>query len=1055
MRYSTINNLMGWGVFTLSLTVYTLTLEPSVSLWDCGEFTAAADKLQVVHAPGAPLFLMAGRLAALFAPSPEYVSFAVNMLSAIFSALTVMFTFWITTHFSKKISGKNDNTPIQKIIIFSSGFVAAMALTFCDSFWFSAVEAEVYAMSSFFTALTFWAALKWEESKSVYADKWLILIAYLTGLAIGTHLLNLLVIPAIAFIVYFKNFKYSRKGILYCFLIGLGIVLFLQKGIIPGVPELMASMDLFFVNTLGMGFGSGALFAIAALFGLTAWGIYYFGKVKPKRNYQLAFISLAYVLLGYGSYAMVVVRSNDKLPIDMSNPEEPFNLVSYINREQYVQRPLAYGPYFNAPPVDVVTGATLYRKDETIYTPIGEKRDYKYDPDYNAFFPRMGDMQGDNSAIGYRYWGGMTDIENHIASLENEIRQTPDPQKKQSLNAELEEVKKEKPSMKNNLQFFFTYQLNHMYFRYFMWNFAGRQNDRQGYSYSEYTDGNWISGIPILDNMRLGPQDNQPDYIKNNMAKNTFFLIPFIMGILGIIIHFKKQKKDAIVITILFVFTGLLIIVFLNQPPFEPRERDYVHVGSFQTFCIWIGLGVMYIFDRLQRKTKRLTAALIAVAVGLSAPLLMGSQGWDDHDRSGRYIGIDFAKNYLNSCPPNAILLCNGDNDTYPLWYAQNVEGLRRDVRIINQNLLPTDWYSQALLTKIYDSEPLPMTLTKQQLAAGENEYFQYEGNESSNHPTDLRTFISQLTSNKTQSFATRQFTIPVNTSTTKKRMIALGLDTTNLTNQMQLTFPSRGISKGDLAVLDIIATNAERGWPRPICFSATVGSDGLLNMEPYMERRGLVYLLTPVKHATNNGDVTKLSEEVLYDLLMNKYRYYGMKEKAKFFLDDKADIAASYLQEMFIALAGTYLNKAEEIKFNDSTFSRADNKQQFDLYRKRAASLLNKCSLEIPEHVLATKAQAKLNMALIYHEIGDTVKSEMHLKTLFATSKQEVGYFVKFTGRTQGTDYIKSLANDAMETMKSAYTYAEKFGYKDLAKNMLRDIKQLESPVNTFLNGI
>lgn len=1055
MRYQTVNNLLGWIFFAISMSVYTLTLEPSVSMWDCGEFISAAYKLQVVHQPGAPLFLMIGRLFALFSPTPEGVSIAVNILSALCSALTVLFTFWITTYLARKITGKAQDDSGSRIGIFASGSIAALALTFSDTFWFSAVEAEVYAMSSFFTALTFWAALKWENSSSQYAGKWLVLIAYLVGLSIGTHLLSLLVIPAVACIYYFKHFKYTQKGMLYCFLAGLAVLLSVQKIVIPGIPSVMAKMDLLFVNSLGMGFWTGALFSLIAVGGLIAYGIYYFGRVKVRPHWNLAFICLAYIVLGYTSYAMVVVRSNDSIPIDMSNPEEPFNLTDYINRAQYEERPLLYGPYFNAKPVDIKTGATQYRKDATQYTDIGEHRSYEYDKADYAFFPRMSDMQKESSAQGYRYWGGMNEVSSQLDQLERSLQETRDAKARQDIQQEIEVLNGQKPKMSNNLRFFFSYQMNHMYFRYFMWNFAGRQNDLQGHSYNHYYSGNWLSGIAPLDNMRLGPQDGLPQHMKNNKGRNIFFCLPLILGILGFLVQFRKSRKDSITMGILFLFTGILINVFLNQPPFEPRERDYVHVGSFQVFCIWIGLGVLWIADRLRKKMSVFAAFTLAGLVSLSAPVLMASQGWDDHDRSKRYLAIDFAKNYLNSCPPNAILLGNADNDTYPMWYAQNVEGVRKDIRIINQNLLPSDWYSQILLTKIYDSEPLPLTLTREQLAEGENMYFQYEGNPKGDKVTDLRTFIKQLVSSRRETYNTKQFTVPVNKEAAIRSGAVSAEDTANIVSEINFTFPGNGLHKGDLVLLDLIATNAETGWKRPICFSTIAGNEGLINLEPYLERRGLVYQLVPVRsQAQRSSNVTKLNTGAVYDQLMNRFRFCGMKEKPAFYLDDKSEVAASSLQQLFISLAGEYVNKTEEIKYRDSALSDPGNKRLTDTFMQKATALLDKCDREIPEHVLITKGNVKFSMAALRQATGNDVLAQKHLRELFDISLEEVSYFIRFRGKRQNSDYLKSTVYEDFEMMKRCVEYAEKWHYNELLTRMQSQMKGLEQTVKEYLES-
>jgi hypothetical protein len=1050
MRYQTINNLIGWTLFAFALAVYSTTLEPSVSMWDCGEFISAANSLQVVHQPGAPFFLMVGRLFALFAPSPADVSVAINMLSALCSALTVMFTFWITTCFAARITG-NESIP-ARIGIFTSGCVAALALTFSDTFWFSAVEAEVYAMSSFFTALTFWAALKWQQSTSPYANKWLILIAYLTGLSIGTHLLSLLVIPSIACIYYFKHFKYSRKGMAYCFMVGFAVLMFIQKIIIPGIPEWMAKTDLLFVNSLGFGFWTGALFFLAIVVSGIIYGIYYFGQRKIRPHIQLGFICMAYILLGYGSYAMVVVRSNELLPIDMSNPEEPFNLTDYINRAQYEERPLLYGPYFNAKPVDIINGGPTYRKDATQYTDIGEKRSYKYDPAYHVFFPRMGDMHKESSEIGYRYWGGMGGISDRIETLQREQQQITDLARKAEISSEIEELKSQKPTMANNLQFFFSYQVNHMYIRYFMWNFAGRQNDKQGHSHNRYMDGNWTSGITPIDNMRLGPQKDMPDYMRNNMGRNTFYFLPLALGIAGLSIQFRKKKQDSLVTGILFLFTGLLIIVFLNQPTFEPRERDYVHAGSFQVFCIWIGLGVLWLADFLKTRTKHLYAVCIASLAGLAVPALMAQQGWDDHDRSKRYLAIDFAKNILNSCPPNAIYLANADNDTYPLWYAQNVEGIRKDVRIINQNLLPTDWYSQVLLQKIYDSEPLPLSLNKEQLAAGENEYFQFEGTSKEAGAIDLATFIRQQTSKKTEVFHQKKFTVPVDRKAVIRSSAVSTADTGNIVKVMTLDFPGRGMHKGDLVLLDMIATNAAGGWKRPICFSTIAGKDGLTNLESYLERRGLVYQLVPLKSEVRGGEVSKMNIESMYDLLMNRFRFGGMRQKPGFYLDDKSDVVANSMQNLFVSLAAEYVNEAEQITFYDSALAIPGNREKVNDLKNKATRLMDKCALEIPENILPTKGSIKFTMAALRQATGHDALAKKHLQELFEICRQEVKYYCSFMGKPQNTYYMRSDVYQDIEMMKRVIEYAKKWQY-GIDKTLQKQLDMLQPVVNMYLD--
>ncbi|MBC7425207.1 MAG: DUF2723 domain-containing protein [Bacteroidia bacterium] len=1073
MKYKVLNNVTGWVMFIISLTVYMLTLEPSVSLWDCGEFISAAYKLQVVHPPGAPFFLLLGRIFTMFAPDKEHVAFAVNTMSAVVSALTVLFTFWITTHFARKMLVKTGEPDISNsIMIIGSGAVAALALTFSDSFWFSAVEGEVYAMSSAFTALTFWAMLKWEDSttgieaegnrnhgiKSRYADKWLVIIAYIIGLAIGTHLLNLLVIPAIVFIYYFKKFEVTRNGLIISFIMGLVVLFFVQTGIIPGVPSLMKSMDIFFVNDLGFGFGSGIIFTLLLIIGGITAGII-ISKKKGMRNLNLAFICFAYIILGYSSYAMVMVRSLDNPPIDMNNPADPINMLSYINREQYGDRPLLYGPYFNIPQdgenfIQKEKG-DIYTKDSTTYRITGKKYDYEYAPEYCTYFPRMGDYGKENGAAGYRYWssGNMNDIQNTIDQLQNQLRQTKDPEQRQKIAEEIRENELIKPTMLENISFFFSYQIGHMYIRYFMWNFVGRQNDQQGSSYNRIVDGNWISGIGIIDNARLGPQGKMPDSMKNNLGKNKFYFLPLILGLLGLYFHYKRGKKDAIVTLILFIFTGILINVFLNQPPFEPRERDYSLVGSFQTFCIWVGLGVLFIADQLRKKMNLKTAGIIATVVSiLAAPVLMAKDGWDDHDRSGRRLGIDFAIDYLESCAPNAILFTNGDNDTYPLWFAQNVEGIRPDIRIINYNLLPTDWYSQVLKDKVYDSEPLPLTLTKADLAAGKNEYMQVDNTGMDpNKFYTLRSVLKDMLDKGNGLIKTLNFKINI-TPEDKKKIIANGVvpitDTALIVNEINFKLQGGRLSKGELVLLDLIATNAERGWERPIYFTTTSGSESFANLEAYFQLEGLTYRFVPIKtEGASRGNVPRTADDILYKNLMEKFRFSNIKDKKNFYLDDKATLVPNVLQNLFTQMAMDYANKYEKAKFdiaNDSTILRSSPaeaqqlkstlEKDMEMYKTRGVALLKRSHEMLPENIVLTRGDTKLGMAQVYQSFGMLAEAEKELRDLMVTEKQNLVYFSQFIGSSKFTVYHKSLTQQSLQYLNGIVESARKWNMTKLA---------------------
>ena len=741
-NYKLFNNLLGWVVFGVAMFTYGSTIEPTASFWDCGEFIATANKLQIGHPPGAPLFMILGRVASLFAfGDTSRVAMMINFFSALTSALSILFLFWSITHLARKIIKRmgEELTPANTIAIFGAGLVGSLAYTFSDTFWFSAVEGEVYATSSLFTAIVFWAMLKWEEiADEPYADRYIILIAYLMGLSIGVHLLNLLAIPALAYIFYFRRYKKSRSGILLTAFFGMFLLGYVQFAFISKVVGTAANFELFFTNTLGFSFGAGALVYILTLIvliilsikftreqkerpsfialallvflisglliGLVANAIIAYFMLYRKGNFQLAntlTISIAFMLIGYGSYGMIIIRSSANTPMDENNPENVFTLLSYLNREQYGTRPLLYGQYYNAPldaEVPYKDGNAVYAPDYktgkyiVIATPK-DNREPNFDKDYCTIFPRMWSSQASHIR-GYKNWA--------------EIKNDPE--------------NKRKPSFGQNLKFFFGYQIGFMYLRYFAWNFIGRVNDIQGQG-TPPTEGGWKSGLSFMDGPRLGSQDNIPASLSSNKANNAFYCLPLILGIIGMIYQFQKEKKDFLVVSLFFFFTGIAIIIFLNQYTNEPRERDYGFAGSFYAFTIWIGLGVLGLYDLLRKYTPQKLSALLVTVVSIAAvPSLMASEGWDDHNRSDRYTARDYASNYLNSCAPNAILFTNGDNDTFPLWYAQEVEGIRTDVRVVNLSLLNTDWYIDQIKRKAYDSDPVPLSLTQDKYRQGKRE---------------------------------------------------------------------------------------------------------------------------------------------------------------------------------------------------------------------------------------------------------------------------------------------------------------------------------------------
>ncbi|MBN2682239.1 MAG: MFS transporter [Bacteroidales bacterium] len=758
-NYKFLNNIGGWIAFLIAFVTYLLTLEPTSSYWDCGEFIASAYKLEVGHPPGAPFFMLLGRFFSFFAfGDVELVAMWVNVLSALASAFTILFLFWTVTYLAKRILAEPENEPkgANLILVLGAGFVGALTYTFSDTFWFSAVEGEVYALSSFFTAFVFWAILKWESvAEKPGADKWIVLIAYMMGLSIGVHLLNLLAIPAIVFVYYFKKFNINWKGIIAASILSVVLLAVVQYGIIQGLFVVAANFELVFVNSLGLPFYSGLIFFIILLFSTLALGLYfsqfkkniylntafftlaaillgipfmahntllavlmiaaiiaagYFLFKKSAKMLNLALLCFTVILIGYSTFATIMIRSLANPPMDENNPENVFALLDYLNREQYGDRPLFYGQYYTAEAVEYNEGSPKYypNKETGRYEVYDYKLDIEYSPELQTVFPRM--YSSTPSHIKqYESWAS---VEGSMVSATVKRR---DPN-----TGRIEEMKEPilKPTFRENLSFFFNYQLDHMYFRYFMWNFSGRQNDIQ--SHGGVFKGNWITGIPAIDNSKIGSEENMPDFMKNNPGNNKYYLLPFILGLLGLVYQFSKNKKDGVIVGLLFFLTGIAIVIYLNQTPLQPRERDYAYAGSFYAFSIWIGLGLLMVYSGLVQFMKKKFASIASTLVCIVlVPIIMANENWDDHNRSARYTARDLAKAYLDSCEPNAILFTMGDNDTFPLWYVQEVEGYRTDVRVVNLSLLGMDWYINQMRNKVYNSDPVPFTMPHKKYMTG------------------------------------------------------------------------------------------------------------------------------------------------------------------------------------------------------------------------------------------------------------------------------------------------------------------------------------------------
>ena len=884
-----MNNLVGWLAFACAMITYYLTLEPTVSFWDCGEYISTAYKLEVGHPPGAPLFQLIGRFFTLFASDITQVAFMINFMSAMCSALTILFLFWTITAFGKKIALKSGKLSTENIIaIMGSGLVGALAYTFSDSFWFSAVEGEVYAMSSFFTALTFWAILKWEnEAASKYASRWIIFIAYLLGLSVGVHLLNLLAIPAVAFIYYFKNYEISKSGIIKTFLVAVVLTGGIQAVIIPGIVSLAGKFELFFVNTVGLPFHAGTIIYFVLMIAAIVLGLKYCKK-HNKAVWSTAIMSFTVLLIGYSTFLTLVIRSNANTPIDENNPEEAVSLLAYLNREQYGDWPILKGQYYNAKVTDFEDGKPVYKKDEKsgkyVITDSRKKSKYVYDEKFSGIFPRMWSGQA-HHAKEYRKWSGQKNS-------------------------------KRAPTFSENIKYLFSYQIGHMYLRYFMWNFAGRQNDIQGHG--EINKGNWLSGIPFIDNARLGPQDSLPKNMANNKGRNTYYLLPLLLGLIGLLYHFNKNNKDAFVVMLLFLFTGLAIVAYLNQYPLQPRERDYAYVGSFYAFAIWIGLGVMAIFDFIgKRFPQKISAIGISALCLLLVPTIMAKENWDDHDRSNRYTARDVAANYLNTCAPNAIIFTNGDNDTFPLWYAQEVEGVRTDIRVVNLSLFNTDWYIDQMKRAAYEAAPIPSSLDWDKYKQGTRDYIPiYDRDLGHVELADIMSFIADDRKNskiptsrgKTDYCPSNKVKLTVD----KEKVLSMGVveaaDSARIVSEIKWKLKGQGFAKNQLMVLDILANFA---WERPIYFAITVGNDNFMGLEDYFQLEGLAYRFVPVKTSSLDGQTGIVATKQMYDNLIHKFKWGNMGDSAVY-LDETNMRMTMNFRNNFARLADALIAEGE-----------------------------------------------------------------------------------------------------------------------------------------------
>ncbi len=1092
-RYKLVNNVGGWLVFVIALVTYWLTLEPTASYWDCGEFIIQADKLEVGHPPGNPIFMLTARFFANFAPDAAHVSVMVNAMSGLLSALTILLLFWTITHLTRRLIVRDDQAgeiSLAKLItIMGAGLAGSLAYCWSDTFWFSAVEGEVYAFSSFCTALVFWLILKWENhADSPHSDRYLILIAYIIGVSVAVHLLNLLCIPAIVLVFCYRKWKdMNLTKSLIALIVSFAIIVFVLYGLVPGFIKVAQQFELFFVNTCHMAFNTGALIYAVLTVAVFFWALYSLYAEKSANGIRISFLcavaisgifwigspwvalillaalaallwtrfktqlpvrvltvvmwSIAVIFVGYSSYALILIRSTADTPMNQNSPDNVFDLASYLNREQYGENPLLYGETLNSAPMKEVTtvyvdsvvqrddgswvtiatpyyqavvkpGKPLYAKGVPGAEPSSEygflseseksanadkarhggdyyvKRDYKAEakmnPELNMLFPRLYSRMHRDM---YRQWVNLDTVPGTLVPLTAVDRATG--QKVPELDTQVQPVYNEytgtlaypqkqafKPSYAQNLAYFFNYQLAHMYMRYFMWNFAGRQNDvlnQQG----ELDAGNWISGIPFIDNLRLGDQSLLPgDLGKDNAGHNVYYMLPLILGLLGLLwqaFEGKRGIEQFWVVFFLFFMTGVAIVLYLNQTPGQPRERDYAFAGSFYAFAIWIGLGVAGLWRLLERsKLKSEYCAGVAAIIGLAIPLQMVSQTWDDHDRSGRYAARDFAINYLESLEPNAIVFCNGDNDTFPLWYAQEVEGVRPDVKIINLSYLNSDWYANQQRMQSYEAAPVKFTATPQDYAYSRADVTLL-GEEKA--PADLLESLKLVYSGRGRTEAapysvmpSSVVSIPVDRATVIKRGLVAPSDTARIVDQITIDLRqasavrSKGyVSLGELLMLDIIATNAANGWERPIYWASTVGQEYHLGLTPYLRSTGMVHQLVP----TIQPDMASRTDRA-YDVITKKYRWGGADVDPS-----KAPYFDETVRRMLVSMRSSMVDLASELIYEGDELAKSGQTKEAREKYTKALEVLDLMEKKLPTTTASYTVSVALTAAQLYCELG------------------------------------------------------------------------------------
>lgn len=914
--YKKWNLLLGWSAFTIALIVYALTAEPTVSFWDAGEYILTSSKLQVGHPPGAPLFQMLGAFFSVFALEPSQIGYILNLMSGVSSAFTVLFMFWTISRLLKILAqNKTPDSIAKDISILGAAFVGSLSFTFTDSFWFNAVETEVYAMATLIMAIMFYLGLRWQQDMHVpRGDKWLVLISFVTGLSFGVHFMGLLTIPAIVLIYFFKKYKQvTPKNFIVANLIGIAVLLFVFKLLAPNILRYFSTLEIFFVNNIGLPFNSGTIIAAILLVSGILYGLIYTHN-KQYKQLNTALLCLTFITIGFMSWLMLPIRANANVIINENNPSSARELLAYYNLEQYPKTYLFYGPQFTDQYAGLdevkpyVDDKPKYEKD-FVTGKYKIVNDYKnasqnYNAKHASILPRMWSAE---HAENYMRYSGFLDftIKKEYQSR-NEVKSLVGQFKESVANNEVDyegynqffktygqflDIKK--PSLLQNIYYLFDYQIGYMYWRYFMWNFSGRQDDVQG---KKDLHGNWLSGIKFIDEWHLGiSQSELPSDVIKNKGRNTYYMLPLFLGIIGLVFLYNSDKKWFWVLLVFFLFTGIAIQVYTNVRPFEPRERDYSVVGSFYVFAMWIGFGVYALCERLNKwRNSKISSGIVILSCLIAVPGILIANNWDDHDRSGRETAHAMAVKYLESCDPNAILFTIGDNDTFPLWYAQEIEGIRRDVRVVNTSLFNVDWYIDQMKRKAYDSDPIPSQLTHEQYQWGTRDYIIKES--ITNDTIDIQTILEFITSNDKRTkygyvleqqgydisgqrrqdmeanyIPTENIRIPVDKNSVLENNIVQKKDSSLIVPYIDIRISSSAIYKNRLLMLDVIANN---NWERPIYFTGgAFGEEDYIWMKDYLQLDGLCYKLIPIKtpvDPSNPYNMGRVDSDKMYEMVMN-----------------------------------------------------------------------------------------------------------------------------------------------------------------------------------------